>query len=191
MHKTLFWHHRLGHPSLPCLRGMHSRLLVSGFPRGGEFSSDLLREFCPEEGIRQSVLATIVTDPSFYSTAAFALVAELVDFAAACCLDYATSLVAESASDCPPSVGGKCALGTDVLEDTQEDLECLAAALPHVVAMLLAHEGDPDVPDIPTPRSYAEAITGPYSSHWQTSMDAEMASLKSTSTYVDTVPPPR
>ncbi|CAI7903308.1 unnamed protein product [Closterium sp. NIES-53] len=107
----------------------------------------------------------------------------LVDFAAACCLDYATSLVAESASDCPPSVGGKCALGTDVLEDTQEDLECLAAALPHVVAMLLAHEGDPDVPDIPTPRSYAEAITGPYSSHWQTSMDAEMASLKSTSTY--------
>ncbi|CAI7854655.1 unnamed protein product [Closterium sp. NIES-54] len=32
-HKTLLWHHRLGHPSLPCLRGMHSRLLVSGLPR--------------------------------------------------------------------------------------------------------------------------------------------------------------
>ncbi|CAI7807199.1 unnamed protein product [Closterium sp. NIES-53] len=30
---TLLWHHRLGHPSLPCLRGMHSRLLVSGLPR--------------------------------------------------------------------------------------------------------------------------------------------------------------
>ncbi|CAI7893207.1 unnamed protein product [Closterium sp. NIES-54] len=27
------WHHRLGHPSLPRLRGMHSRLLVSGLPR--------------------------------------------------------------------------------------------------------------------------------------------------------------
>ncbi|CAI7850729.1 unnamed protein product [Closterium sp. NIES-54] len=26
-------HHRLGHPSLPCLRGMHSHLLVSGLPR--------------------------------------------------------------------------------------------------------------------------------------------------------------
>ncbi|CAI7926227.1 unnamed protein product [Closterium sp. NIES-53] len=32
-HKTLLWHHRLGHPSLPRLRGMHSRLLVSGLPR--------------------------------------------------------------------------------------------------------------------------------------------------------------
>ncbi|CAI7884245.1 unnamed protein product [Closterium sp. NIES-53] len=32
-HKTLLWHHRLGHPSLPCLRGMHSRLLISGLPR--------------------------------------------------------------------------------------------------------------------------------------------------------------
>ncbi|CAI7845185.1 unnamed protein product [Closterium sp. NIES-54] len=32
-HQTLLWHHRLGHPSLPCLRGMHSRLLVSGLPR--------------------------------------------------------------------------------------------------------------------------------------------------------------
>ncbi|CAI5469578.1 unnamed protein product [Closterium sp. Yama58-4] len=27
------WHHRLGHPSLPRLRGMHSRLLISGLPR--------------------------------------------------------------------------------------------------------------------------------------------------------------
>ncbi|CAI7788218.1 unnamed protein product [Closterium sp. NIES-53] len=30
---TLLWHHRLGHPSLPRLGGMHSRLLVSGLPR--------------------------------------------------------------------------------------------------------------------------------------------------------------
>ncbi|CAI7870511.1 unnamed protein product, partial [Closterium sp. NIES-53] len=114
-HQTLLWHHRLGHPSLPRLRGMHSRLLVSSLPkslpplpplpalpclpcvegrqhaashsslfpdvlipwmravrlqlherfhedlpvlrlhsnRGGEFSSDLLREFCRGEGILQ------------------------------------------------------------------------------------------------------------------------------------------
>ncbi|CAI7796508.1 unnamed protein product [Closterium sp. NIES-54] len=31
-HQTLPWHHRLGHPSLPRLRGMLSRLLVSGLP---------------------------------------------------------------------------------------------------------------------------------------------------------------
>ncbi|CAI7834017.1 unnamed protein product [Closterium sp. NIES-53] len=116
----------------------------------------------------------------------------LVDFAAACRLDYAASLVAGfvSASVCPPSVGGECALGTDVLEDRQENLECFAAASPHLVSMLLAHEGDPDALDIPTPRSYAEAIEGPYSSQWQAAMDAKMASWKSTGTYVDEVPPP-
>ncbi|CAI7778178.1 unnamed protein product [Closterium sp. NIES-54] len=32
-HQTLLWHHRLGHPSLPRLRGMHSHLLVSSLPR--------------------------------------------------------------------------------------------------------------------------------------------------------------
>ncbi|CAI7732082.1 unnamed protein product [Closterium sp. NIES-54] len=32
-HQTLLWHHRLGHPSLPRIRGMHSRLLVFGLPR--------------------------------------------------------------------------------------------------------------------------------------------------------------
>ncbi|CAI7869438.1 unnamed protein product [Closterium sp. NIES-54] len=63
------------------------------------------------------LLATVVTDPSFESAAASALVAELFDFAAACRLDYATALVAESDSASPPSVGGECALGTDVLED--------------------------------------------------------------------------
>ncbi|CAI7745479.1 unnamed protein product, partial [Closterium sp. NIES-53] len=39
-HQTLLWHHHLGHPSLPRLRGMHSHLLVPGLPRvsgqGGE-----------------------------------------------------------------------------------------------------------------------------------------------------------
>ncbi|CAI7889778.1 unnamed protein product [Closterium sp. NIES-53] len=113
-HQTLLWHHRLGHPSLPRLCGMHSRLLVfwysqdrecyfllvvddntrftTVFPlrskgkvpdvlirsiravrlqlrerfredlrllrlhsdRGGEFSSDLLRDFCRGEGILHS-----------------------------------------------------------------------------------------------------------------------------------------
>ncbi|CAI7815996.1 unnamed protein product [Closterium sp. NIES-54] len=55
--------------------------------------------------------------------------------------------------------------------------------------MQIAPEGDPDAPNIPTPRSYAEAIEGPYSSQLQAAMDAEMASLKFTGTYVDEVPP--
>ncbi|CAI7903005.1 unnamed protein product [Closterium sp. NIES-54] len=71
-HQTLLLHHRLGHPSLPRLHGVHSRLLVfvclqlrerfrQDLPvlrlhsdRGGEFSFDLLREFCRGEGILQS-----------------------------------------------------------------------------------------------------------------------------------------
>ncbi|CAI7851244.1 unnamed protein product, partial [Closterium sp. NIES-53] len=53
-HQTLLWHHHLGHPSMSRLHGMHSRLLLSGLPRGGEFASDLLRDFCRGEGIRQT-----------------------------------------------------------------------------------------------------------------------------------------
>ncbi|CAI7877817.1 unnamed protein product, partial [Closterium sp. NIES-54] len=162
-------------------------LLASSLPVVADPASD---QFRAEHSTVTRLLAIVVTDPSFESAAASVLVAELVAFAAHCRLDYAASLVAESASVCPPSVGGECALGTDVLEDSQEDLECLAAAAPHLVSMLLAPEGDPDAPNIPTPRSYAEAITGEYSSQWQTAMDAEMASWKSTGTYVDEVPLP-
>ncbi|CAI7896370.1 unnamed protein product [Closterium sp. NIES-54] len=159
----------------------------SSLPALADPESDSL---CAASPTVTRLLATVVTDPSFASTAASALVAELVDFAARCRLDYATSLVAEFASVCPPSVGGECALSTDVFEDRQEEFHCFAAALPHLVSTLLAPEGDPDAPDIPTPRSYAEAIEGPYSSQWQAAMDAEMASWKSTGTYVDEVPPP-
>ncbi|CAI7876533.1 unnamed protein product, partial [Closterium sp. NIES-54] len=159
----------------------------SSLPALAEPASDSLHAASPTV---TRLLATAVTDPSFESAAASTLVAELVDFTAHCRLDYAASLVAESASVCPPFVGGECALSTDVLEDRQEEFQCFAATLPHLVSLLLAPEGDPDAPDIPTPRSYAEAIEGPYSSQWQAAMDAEMASWKSTGTYVDEVPPP-
>ncbi|CAI7784328.1 unnamed protein product, partial [Closterium sp. NIES-54] len=158
----------------------------SSLPSLADPESDSLRVASPTF---TRVLAAAVNDPSFESTAPSALVAELVDFAAHCRLDYAASLVAESVSISPPSVGGECTLGTDVLEDRQEEFLCFAAALPHLVSMLLAPEGDPDAPYIPTPRSYAEVIEGPYFSQWQAAMDAEMASWKSTGTYVDEVPP--
>ncbi|CAI7919255.1 unnamed protein product [Closterium sp. NIES-54] len=96
----------------------------SSLPTLADPASDSLRAASPTV---TRLLATVDTDPSFESTAASALVTELVDFAAHCRLDYAASLVAESASVCPPSVGA---------------------------------------------------------------MDAEMASWKSTGTYVDEVPPP-
>ncbi|CAI7892695.1 unnamed protein product [Closterium sp. NIES-54] len=113
------------------------------------------------------LLPTFIIDPSFESTA--------------------TSALSESAS--PPSIEGECALGTDVLEGMQDDFESLAPAVLRFASMLLAPEGDPNAPDISTLRSYAEAITDPYSSQWQAAMDAEMASWKSTGTYVDAVPP--
>ncbi|CAI7775975.1 unnamed protein product [Closterium sp. NIES-54] len=160
---------------------------ASSFPALADPESDSLRAASPTV---TRLLATVFTDPSFKPTAASALVTELVDFAAHGRLDYAASLVAESASVCPPSIGGECALGTDVLEDRQEEFECFATAVPHLVSMLLALEGDPDAPDITTPRSYAEVIEGPYSSQWQAAMDIEIASWKSTGTYVDKVPPP-
>ncbi|CAI7852489.1 unnamed protein product [Closterium sp. NIES-54] len=175
------------HPSSVPLRVPLPAPPESSLPEVLHLESDRARAVSPAISC---LLAIAVIDPSFESGAASALVAELLDFAAACHLDYATALVAESASPCPPSVGGECALGTDVLEDKQEDFECLGAAVPRFASMLLAPEGDADAPDIPTPRSYAEAITGPYSSQWQAAMDAEMASWKSTGTYVNEVPPP-
>ncbi|CAI7895232.1 unnamed protein product, partial [Closterium sp. NIES-54] len=95
----------------------------SSLPALADPASNSLRAASPTV---TRLLAIVVTDPSFESTAASALLSELVEFAAHCRLDHAVSLVAESASVCPPSVGA---------------------------------------------------------------MDAEMASWKSTGTYVDEVPP--
>ncbi|CAI7868717.1 unnamed protein product, partial [Closterium sp. NIES-54] len=91
-----------------------------------QLESDLARAASPT---LTRLLATFVTDPDLESTAAFALVTELVDFATRSRLDYVASL-----------------------------LECLAIALPRFASMLLFPEGDPDALDIHTPHSYAEAI---------------------------------
>ncbi|CAI7923258.1 unnamed protein product [Closterium sp. NIES-54] len=117
--------------------------------------SDLARTASPTV---TRLLATLVTDPSFESTTASALVTELADFAVTRRLDYVASLVTESESVCPPSVGGELALSNDVLEDRQFELEYLTATLPRFGVHM--------------------------------AMDAEMASWKSTGTYVDEVPPP-
>ncbi|CAI7885805.1 unnamed protein product [Closterium sp. NIES-54] len=92
-----------------------------------------------------------------------------------CRLDYATHVVAAPPTS-PLAVEVGSALGCDALEDMKFELEFLPAALPHLFAMLLALEGDPDAFDILTPRTYAEAVSGPWASQWRAAIDAEMAS---------------
>ncbi|CAI7747216.1 unnamed protein product [Closterium sp. NIES-54] len=127
------WHFVL-RPSIPQRIALPSPP-ASSLPDVPDTESDLARAASPTV---THLLATFVTDPTFKSTTASALVDELAEFAALCRLDYAANAL-----------------------------------------------------DIPTPHTYAEAITGPYSSHWQIAMDAEMVFWKSTGTYVDTVPPPK
>ncbi|CAI7844022.1 unnamed protein product [Closterium sp. NIES-54] len=134
-------------------------------------------------------LATLVTDPTFSFATPYTLVTKLVDFAATCHLGYLASLVSNYA--CPPSVLGKLTLGCHVLMDRQVEMECLADVVPHLAAILLAPEGESYAMGISTPRSYPEAVSDQSSSRWQTAMDAEMASWKTTCTFIDAVPPPR
>ncbi|CAI7743891.1 unnamed protein product, partial [Closterium sp. NIES-54] len=148
--------------------------------------TDYYRMYRP---VLSRVLASLVTHPRVSVSSVSALTAVVTDFASTRRLDYATTLVTAPPTS-PLVVGGVSALGCDALEDRQFELEFLAAASPHLCAMLLAPEGDPDALDIPTPRTYAEAVSGPWASQWRAAMDAEMASYRSTGTYVDEVPPP-
>ncbi|CAI7904881.1 unnamed protein product [Closterium sp. NIES-54] len=154
-------------PAVPRTHGMALRpssipqcvvlpeLPTSSLPHFSDPESVLSRAASPTV---THLLATVVTDPDLESAAVFALVTELVEFAARSRLDYVASLVTESESVCPPFVGDELALGSEVLDDRQYELECLAATLPRFASMLLCPEGDLDALDIPTPRSYAEAI---------------------------------
>ncbi|CAI7801912.1 unnamed protein product [Closterium sp. NIES-53] len=109
------------------------------------------------------VLASLVMDPRASLSFISALITNVTDFSSTCHLDYATHVVAAPPTR-PLSVGGESALGCDALEDRQFELEFLAAASPHIL---------------------------PWASQWRAAMDIEMASYRSTCTYVDEVPPPR
>ncbi|CAI7873732.1 unnamed protein product [Closterium sp. NIES-54] len=146
--------------------------------------TDYYRTYRP---ILSCVLASLVTDPRASLSSVSALTA--TEFDATRCLDYTTRVVAAPPTS-PLAVGGESTLGCDALEDRQFELEFLVAASPHLCAMLLAPEGDPDGLDIPTPRTYAEAVSGHWASQWRAAMDTEMASYRSTGTYFDEVPPP-
>ncbi|CAI7802175.1 unnamed protein product, partial [Closterium sp. NIES-53] len=87
---------------------------ASSLPAVADPPSDLARASSPTV---TRFLTTVLMDPKLSSPAASALVAKLVDFAAAYRLDYLASLVSDPDPACPPSVGGEVALGCDVLED--------------------------------------------------------------------------
>ncbi|CAI7846232.1 unnamed protein product [Closterium sp. NIES-54] len=97
------------------------------------------------------------------SSSVSALVATVSEFASSHCLNYAAHLVSGPARSL--SIGGALVFPLEVLEfNKQFELGILMAAVPHLYAMLLAPEGDPNALDIPTPRTHAEAISGPWAS---------------------------
>ncbi|CAI7794306.1 unnamed protein product [Closterium sp. NIES-54] len=158
-----------------------SSLLVSPTP-----ISNYYRDVRP---VVSRVLAT-VTDPRFSPSSVLALTASVADFAAASRLDYSNRVVPAPPTH-PLSVGGEFALGCDVLQDRHSELDYVATASPTLCAMLLSPKGDPDALDIPTPCTYREAVSGPWASQWKAAMDSDLASWRSTGTYVDAVPLPR
>ncbi|CAI7856121.1 unnamed protein product [Closterium sp. NIES-54] len=147
--------------------------------------SDYLRASRP---VVSRVLSVLFTHPTAPLSSVSALVITVASFASSHRLDYAAHLVSGPARS--PSSGGAHVFPLEVLEDRHFELGFLAAAVPHLCAMLLAPEGDPDALDIPIPCTHAKAVSGPSTSYWIAAEEAEMASYRSTGTYIDAVPPP-
>ncbi|CAI7870814.1 unnamed protein product [Closterium sp. NIES-54] len=115
-----------------------------------------------------------------------ALVSTISGFASSHRLDYAAHLVNSTYRSLTSK--GAPVFPLEVLKDRQIELGFLVAAVSHHCAMLLAPEGYPDAFDIP--RTHAKAVSGPRASYCIVAEEAEMASYRSTGTYVDAVPPP-
>ncbi|CAI7818221.1 unnamed protein product [Closterium sp. NIES-54] len=147
--------------------------------------SDYLRASHP---VVSRVLSSLVTHSTAPPLSVSALITTTASLASSHRLDYASHLVSGTARS--PSTGGVPGFALEVLEDRQFELGFLTAAVPHLCAMLLAPEGDPDALEIPIPRTYAEEVSGPWASYWIPAEEVEMASYRSTGTYVGAVPPP-
>ncbi|CAI7758977.1 unnamed protein product [Closterium sp. NIES-53] len=105
------------------------------------------------------VLSALVTHQTAPLSSVSALVTTVAGFASSHRLDYAAHLV--SGPGRSPFSGGAPDFPLEVLEDRQFELGFLVADVPHLCAMLLALEGDPDAVDTPIPRTHAEAVSGP------------------------------
>ncbi|CAI7777112.1 unnamed protein product [Closterium sp. NIES-54] len=128
---------RVARPRPPAVPGTHCMALrpssvpqrvvlpkppASSFLHIPDPESDLARAASPTV---TRLLATVITDPDFESTAAFSLVTELVDFAVRSRLNYVASLFTESESVCPPCVESEPARSSDVLRTGSLSLSVL------------------------------------------------------------------
>ncbi|CAI7864705.1 unnamed protein product [Closterium sp. NIES-53] len=140
-------------PSPPVLPHPHeSSLTVLHDPL-----SDYLRASRP---VVSRVFSTLVTHPTAPLSSVSALVTTVAGFASSHRLDYAAHFASGPARS--PSSGGAPVFPLEVLEDRQFELGFLAATVPHLCAMLLTPERDPDALDIPIPRNHDEAVSGPW-----------------------------
>ncbi|CAI7744833.1 unnamed protein product [Closterium sp. NIES-54] len=147
-------HHMALRPSFVPLRVPLPSPPASSLADGPDPKSDLVRTASPTVS---RFLATVITDPSFESAAA--LVAELVDFAAAVVSTTPLVLLLSLSPTVLHPSGVSVLLARTSLRTGRRTLSVLQ--LLYLISCLLAPEGDSDTPDITTLRSYAEAITGP------------------------------
>ncbi|CAI7762604.1 unnamed protein product [Closterium sp. NIES-53] len=206
MHQTLLWHHRLGHPSLPRLCGMHSPLLVYGLPRS---LPSLPRSLAPP--CLPCVKGRQLAAPhSYHSSSADTPHGRVrprprhwtgwrMLLSTGCRrlngLHHGLPLVEQGGCPwcldpldprCPsPALRSVQSCSFESCSHLLEDF-CGAEGIVQSYTLPASPQlngiaerriglGDPDALDIPTPRSYAKAIMGLYSSNWQIAMDAKMA----------------
>ncbi|CAI7838782.1 unnamed protein product [Closterium sp. NIES-53] len=94
----------------------------------------------------------------------------------------------------PPPVGGDYSLMPSLLEDRHEELIEIDSAI-HALCSLFPDIAESptlnfsDNPSIPTPLTYAEAVSGPYATQWLGAIVAECEAFIHTGTFTDVSPP--
>ncbi|CAI7889366.1 unnamed protein product [Closterium sp. NIES-54] len=146
------------------------------------------------------LLATVVTDPSFESTAAFALVTELVDFAATRRLDYVASLHVELPLELSSSStttrqsslvnGGEEAKDA---EEEEQEVQQLKSALAGA-AMIVGDDEESEYEEcafvffspvemLGEPATFKEALESSDAEEWKKAMESKLKSIEENDTW--------